>query len=1452
MDRFNEVTVDWFRERFSQPTPVQSAGWNAIQSGQSTLLAAPTGSGKTLAAFLTSIDSLLTLARDHQLSDVVHTLYVSPLKALSADIHRNLEVPLAELSERARSAWGDILPVRAGVRTGDTPARDRQRMLKHPPHILVTTPESFYLVLTSPRARQMLEQVQTVIVDEIHALARDKRGSHLSLSLERLDHLVGRQVLRIGISATQKPMEAMAGFLVGCESATALPRPCTIVNTGHVRHRDLNIETPSEELAAVCSNQQWDQIYNRLVTLIEEHRSTIIFVNTRRLAERLSFHLSERLGKESVTSHHGSLAKEHRFDAESRLKSGELKAIVATASLELGIDVGYIDLVCQIGSPRSISTFLQRVGRSGHSLGATPKGRLFPLTRDELLESLALLAGAHEGILDTIDIPTAPLDILAQQIVAMAAHEEWAEDHLYQVLRQSYSYRELSRSDFDSVIKILSERPTGGIGRGAYLHRDRLAGRIKGARGSLLVAATSGGAIPDNADYRVLLSDGTLVGTVNEDFAIDSMAGQIFLLGNTSWRILRITSGEVIVEDAGGAPPSIPFWFGEAPGRTFELSQLVARIRRDIAEQIDPEKPYELARAIEWIVEHTHVGLSAASQAAIYVAAQKVSLGIVPDDRLIIFERFFDEMGGQQLVIHSPMGTRINRAWGLALRKRFCRSFDFELQASADDDGVLLSLGPQHSFPIDHLFTLLNPKNGRHLLEQAILDSPLFRVRWRWNATRSLSVPRQRGGKRVPPPLQRFRSDDLLTLVFPASTACLENRPENIEIPDHPIVRQTIEDCLFEATDLVRWLNVLDAIETGQLQLIGKETREPSPFSHERLNARPYAFLDDAPLEERRSRAVTLRRTLTPADDLSALDPAAIDQASREVWPQPRDLEELFDLLRAWIVWPDASRVLPPWDNVDNARWNDWLNDLHDSNRVSRFETDAGRFWVTHEGWPIARSIYTDARLDRPIELPASFDQQVESIAARTTLIKGWMETLGPTTPRPIAEHLGLPIDAVERTLEMIEADGSILRGRFTPGLHEIEWCDRRTLARIHRYTQAGFRRRLQPIEPATFMVALFQHHGIAWSNRPNPSTIGGPAGLKAIIQRLAGFEAPAGTWENELFPARVNPYEPAWLDELSWTGQVGWGRLQPPTPNDEKRTKKWTAGLTRAVPISIFAREDLDWLLPIERSSAVDRARGDALAVWQTLTQRGALFAADLAKQVALLPAHLDQALGELASLGLISADGFASIRSLVAKSASRKSRAFGRARRVAISKPTSSHAGRWSIFPPDDAPADRTWWTRAEHWAALLLDRYLILFRDLLTRETAAPPWWQIAAVLRRWEAQGKVQGGRFVRAGSAEQYARPGVIDTVRQEGDNADQVGWAIISACDPLNLVGIFNDEKRVSATPGSSLILWNGRWGGTLRAGEIEFHPDFPAALRPEITHLLPMSTLHRSQRQHQ
>ncbi|HYL01520.1 MAG TPA: DEAD/DEAH box helicase, partial [Steroidobacteraceae bacterium] len=675
---FHPSVAGWFARTFDAATPAQAAAWPAIAAGRHVLIAAPTGSGKTLAAFLAVIDELVRAGiESHGLADETRVVYVSPLKALSNDIHRNLEAPLAGIAAELEALGLPAHGIRTFVRTGDTPRHERTASAKRPPHIVVTTPESLYILMGSESGRRMLASTRTVIVDEIHAMAGAKRGVHLALTLERLEALAGRRLTRVGLSATQKPIAEVARFLVGVGGLLADGSPdCTIIDTGHARHRDLKLEIPSGPLESVMSGDVWTEIYDRLAELVGEHRTTLVFVNTRRQSERIARHLSERLGEQHVAAHHGSMAKESRLDAEKRLKRGELRALVATASLELGIDIGEVDLVCQLASPRSIAAFLQRAGRSGHSVGGTPKARLFPLSRDDLVECAALLAAVRRGELDQLRVPAKPLDVLAQQIVAEAAAREWQEDALYALVTRAHPYRELARSEFDEVVRMLAEGYSTRRGRhGALLHHDGVNHRIKGRRGARLTALTSGGTIPDTADYQVLLEpQAQFVGTVNEDFAIESMQGDIFQLGNVSYRILRVEPGRIRVEDARGEPPSIPFWIGEAPGRTAELSASVSRLRRELEARLD--QGAEAAAA--WLAAESGIGAPAAVQLVDYLAAARAALGAVPSQELVVFERFFDEAGGMQLVIHSPFGSRINRAWGLALRKRFCRSFNFE------------------------------------------------------------------------------------------------------------------------------------------------------------------------------------------------------------------------------------------------------------------------------------------------------------------------------------------------------------------------------------------------------------------------------------------------------------------------------------------------------------------------------------------------------------------------------------------------------------------------------------------------------------------------------------------------------------------------------------------------------------------------------------------------------
>src|SRR5438067_978245 len=885
LSRFHPVIERWFANRFAEPTEPQRRAWPVIQQGGDVLIAAPTGSGKTFAAFLSAIDGLVRQGLNGELKDEMQVVYVSPLKALSNDVQKNLSEPLAEIRRALAEQGLPDVEVRTLVRTGDTPQSARQAMLKQPPHILVTTPESLYLILTSERAREMLRSVRTVIVDEIHAVARDKRGSRLALSLARLDALIGKRPQRIGLSATQKPIEEIAQFLVG----TNQPLP-TIVDAAHIRTLNLELEIPSSPLDAVMSAEVWEEVNPRIAELITQHRTTLVFGNTRRLCERLTMHLSERLGADRVTSHHGSLSREKRLAAEERLKRGELQALVATASLELGIDIGSVDLVIQVGSTRSIATLLQRVGRAGHRLGAIPKGRVFPLSRDELIECAAMLRATREGRLDRLIIPNKPLDILAQQIVAASAGEEWDENELYERVRSAYPYRDLTRVEFDDVVQMLAEGFTTRRGRrSAHIHYDGINHTLKGRRGARIAAITSGGAIPDLGDYRVILEPTeTFVGTLNEDFAIESMPGDIFQLGNTSYQIVKVESGQVRVADAKGQPPTLPFWLGEAPGRTNELSEEVSRLRQDVADRLD-----DPAAAIQWLVDNVGLNEPGARLIVEYLGATRQILGTIPTQQCLVLERFFDEAGGMQLVLHAPFGSRINRAWGLALRKRFCRSFNFELQAAATEDAIILSLGPQHSFPLADVFRYLHPATARDVLVQAFLDAPVFQTRWRWNTTISLAIPRNRNGRKIAPQLQRAMADDLMAAVFPDAAACFENIAGDREIPDHPLVNQTVRDCLDEAMDFAGLARVLERIHRGEIELVARDVPEPSPLAHEILNAKPYAFLDDAPLEERRTQAVYTRSTSAG----SILDAAAIARVREEERPDPRDADELHDAL---------------------------------------------------------------------------------------------------------------------------------------------------------------------------------------------------------------------------------------------------------------------------------------------------------------------------------------------------------------------------------------------------------------------------------------------------------------------------------------------------------------------------------------------------------------------------
>ncbi|RUL75263.1 DEAD/DEAH box helicase [Dyella choica] len=1447
LQNFHPAVAAWFGNTFPAPTSAQAAAWPAIRAGQHTLVAAPTGSGKTLTAFLAAIDQLVreSVARGGTLPDETRVVYVSPLKALSNDIHINLEAPLEGIGVELEKRGLPGAPIRTAVRTGDTPQAERSLMRKAPPHILVTTPESLYVLMGSLSGREMLKSVRSVIVDEIHAVATSKRGAHLAITLERLEALCQRPLQRIGLSATQKPIEDVARFLVGKGTGLA-PSPlrgegwgegqnapdapeepqlftadlfakadshpnslsvgeretsCAIIDVGHTRARDLAIVVPPVPLEAVMSNDAWELVYNQLTQLVEQHRTTLVFVNTRRMAERLARHLSERLGHEAVAAHHGSMAKEQRLDAEQRLKRGELKVLVATASLELGIDIGDVDLVCQLSSPRSIAAFLQRAGRSGHAVNGTPKARLFPTSRDDLVECAAMLDCVRRGELDTLVQPPQPLDVLAQQIVAEVACAPWDEDALFDLVRRAYPYRTLPRDTFRAVVRMLAEGFTTRRGaRAAYIHRDAVHHALRARRGARLTAVTSGGTIPDTADYLVVLEpQATIVGTINEDFAIESMAGDIFQLGNTSYRILRVERDRVRVEDAQGAPPSLPFWLGEAPGRSNELSVGVSRLREELASRIDAGG---VQAAFDWLRETLGLGESAAQQIVEYLAKAKAALGVMPTQSTLVLERFFDESGGTQLVIHTPWGSRINRAWGLALRKRFCRQFNFELQAAATENAIVLSLSTSHSFPLIEVARYLHSNSAEHVLVQALLDAPLFPVRWRWNAVTSLALPRFTGGKKVPAPLQRMKSEDLLASVFPDQVACLENIVGERQVPDHPLVNQTLHDCLREAMDVDGLLDVLKKMESGAIDVVACDLTAPSPLASEVLNAAPYAFLDDAPLEERRTRAVQTRHWngIEDTDDLAKLDPQAIAAVRDEAWPQVRSADEMHEALNGlgFVTAQEAHA---------HQGWIDWLHKLAKVHRATLFAPSQG-VWICAEKLPMWQAVHAHAALSPPISAPAEYAAQTWTREdALLELVRGRLSGLGPSTVTALAASMQVESTDIDLALIRLQSEGYVMQGRFSPDASETEWCERHLLARIHRYTIGRLRREIEPVSRRDLMRFLLE-----WQHATPAAKLRGPDALSALLNQLEGYEAAAGAWESELLASRIEDYSSRWLDELCRSGRIGWNRL---------RSGGGSGGPVRATPIVLLPRRQLAvWTAMADRNQEQEALLSSrAQAVAEALAAHGALFFDELLDAAHLLRTELEDALGELVSAGRVTSDSFAGLRALLTPAAKRESPRHRRVRRHALSE--IEDAGRWSLvrkLPAVAAPRGEAAASRdgaaddpIEHIARVLLRRYGVVFWKLLEREAPwLPSWRELLRVYHRLEARGEIRGGRFVEGLVGEQFALPEAIAQLRSIRQRPAEQLRATLSGSDPLNLVGTVLAGDRLPALAGTRVLYEDG------------------------------------------
>ena len=1424
LEGFHPACRRWFEAQFTAPTPAQADAWAAIRRGSHTLIAAPTGSGKTLAAFYAGLDRLVS--QGDELSSGVQILYVSPLKALNNDIHRNLQIPLAGIAELR----GDSAPeIRIAVRTGDTPAAERRKMATHPPHILVTTPESLYLLLTSASGRAMLASVSTLIVDEIHAMLGDKRGSHLALSIERLEDLAGQAgrmpIQRIGLSATQKPVETVASYLTGTNPEAKAD--CEIIDAGFRRNMEISVEVPGSPLSAVMSAEVWEELYQRLVELILAHNTTLVFVNTRRLSERLALALGERLGEGVVSAHHGSMSRDHRFTAEQQLKSGQLKVLVATASMELGIDIGHVDLVVQFSSPKSIAAFVQRVGRSGHSIDGTPKGILFPLSRDDLAEAVALLAAIRDGQLDRIHVPDKPLDILAQQIIAETAmrDEGWELDELFALLRRAWPYRNLERAEFDDVITMLAEGYTTRRGRrGALLHLDAINGRIRARRGANLTALTNGGAIPDMFDYQVVLDpQDVVVGTLNEDFALESLPGDVFTLGSHSWQMIRIDGLKVRVRDAHGARPTIPFWFGEGPGRSRELSEAVSGLRKNLAALLTEGGG---AAANAWLTGELGMAPAAAAQLVDYLHAGMRSLGVMPTRDTIVMERFFDEVGDMHLVIHAPFGSRLNRAWGLALRKRFCRTFNFELQAAANEDNIVLSLGSVHSFPLDEVFRYLNSKTVREVVIQAMLDAPMFEVRWRWNATRSLAIQRNRNGQRVPPQWQRMDAEDLVAHVFPDQIACQENLAGKREIPDHPLVTQTVHDCLTEAMDIDDLVALLRDMEDDKLTLVSRDLREPSPFAQEIINARPYAFLDDAPFEERRTNAIRNRSWLDPAEveDFSLLDGEAIDRVKAEAWPLMSNAEELHD----------ALLTLGYMTEKEFGPGERFAGELIEQGRICR----AGGLWLATEMLPRFRALFPETAPDTslPDFLPEFIrGEQWTPEDALRDIVRGRLSGLGPVTASALANELSnadaVSEKSVEAALLALQTEGFAMQGHFSPDARSgpAQWCERRLLQRIHRHTIDLHRKSIKPVSLELFTEFLFQRHGLrACEASGSTPVLDGQLQLQECIRLLDGACAPAASWESGIYPARIGNYDPQWLDLLSISGRLAWGRYSRPSGRLRGGSP------IKTTPITMALRSNLDIWRALAGAQAENQELiepgAEARRVEQDLESHGASFFDQIQTRTGLLRTQLEQGLAELVSLGRVCSDSYVGLRALLLPE---HKKSGGRRRRKLTFG--VEDAGRWSLLetfrqPSGPAPEKQ----RPQIWNALdedqllrlvdvYLDRWGVICRSLIAREALAPPWRVLLAALRKQELRGKLRGGRFVAGLQGEQFARTETVDELRKFGREQRPNRHFVLTAADPVNLLHLLMPERSLPRLTRNRVLYRSGVPLAVLIAGEISF-----------------------------
>ncbi len=1340
LDLFADKTRAWFEGAFTEPTPAQTLGWPAIAKGGNVLIQAPTGSGKTLAAFLYGIDRL-----DATPGEGLRLLYVSPLKALNYDVERNLRGPLAGLRSDLRVA----------VRTGDTPQKERQQMARKPPDILITTPESLFLILTS-QAREILRTVETLILDEVHAVAGTKRGAHLALSVERLDRLVAQPVQRIGLSATQRPLEEIGRFVSG-------GRPIELVDAGRAKELDLEVVVPLEDIREPGTGSDvadllgtgnegagrsiWPSIYPEILRLVEQHRSTIVFVNNRRLAERLALRLNELAERELARAHHGSLAREQRLEVEELLKKGEIPCLVATSSLELGIDMGAVDLVIQVESPKSVARGLQRVGRAGHELGAVSRGRIFPKFRADLLESAVVARRMRDGAIEETVIPRNPLDVLAQQVVAICADEEVAVDDLHELVRKAYPFSDLSRVQLENVLDMLAGRyPSDEFAElRPRITWGRTGGTIRGLQGARRLAVTNAGTIPDRGLFTVQLADsGSKVGELDEEMVYEARAGQTFLLGASSWRIEEITRDRVLVSPAPGVPGAVPFWKGEGVGRPYELGQAIGRATRELVALADAE-------ALGRLGSDYHLDALAARNLLTFLREQEAATGVVPSDRTVVIERFRDEIGDWRVCVLTPFGGRVHAPWALALSARLHESLGLDAQSIWSDDGIALHLPDADAAPAtDEL--MLDPAAVEELVLAAVGDSALFGSRFRENAARALLIPRRRPGERTPLWQQRLKAQSLLQVAR--------------RFPAFPIVLETYRECLQDVFDLHALRKLLAEIASRQVDVVDVETASASPFSASLLfdYVATYMYEDDTPPAERRAQALSLdrdllRELLGQEELRDLLDADAVADIERQLRGEPRTSDDLHHLLllRGDLRSGEYDATLAGPLLADRRAL---LVQVAGEERLIPAE-DAGR--------------YRDALgVMPPSGLPDAFLGTTEPEIALRQLVLRWAKGRGPFTTAEAGQRFGVD---VEHVLRELEAEELLVRGELRPGGSEREWCDPDILRRLRRASLAALRKEVEPAEQPAFARFLASWHGI--DRRSS---------LREALVPLQALALPVSLWESELLPRRVPDYRSEQLDQLCATGEIVWVG----------------AGLDR---VAVYFREDAAVLGPV---AAAPRPEGPAHDAIRTALARSAEFWQDLLAVTGLEAEQALPALWELVWAGEVANDAWQPLRAprrYGTPKVERRPRRFSRRRTIA---PTATQ-GRWS-------PVERLFTEPGSRrsLAELLLERQGIVTRDGVRAEGIPGGYGAVYGELRALETLGLCRRGYFVEGLGGAQFALGGAVERLRElrprDGEAPQPL---VLAAADPAQPYGATlpwptRAAGRAARVAGATVVLLGG------------------------------------------